>query len=310
MTVLIKQNFLERQTVYIYNSFKVMILELSNRNDIKGFLEKQGFVFKKKLGQNFLIDGTVAPRMAEFSADENTGVIEIGPGAGVLTRELSSRAKKVVAIEIDENLREILSKTLEGCANTEVVFGDILKTDLHTLISDKLSDCERITVCANLPYYITSPVIMKLLRENLPVESITVMVQKEAADRICTEVGSRNAGAITAAINYFSKAKPLFFVPKSSFLPAPKVDSQVITLEIRKAPPVTVSDEEFFFKTVNACFLLRRKTALNSISSALGIEKLQLRTVFEEMGISETARGETFSMETLACLSDKLREIV
>lgn len=285
-------------------------MELSNRNDIKNFLEKQGFVFKKKLGQNFLIDGTVAPRMADFSADENTGVIEIGPGAGVLTRELSSRAKKVVAIEIDENLRDILSKTLEGCRNTEIIFGDVLKIDLCALIAEKLSDCGKITVCANLPYYITSPVIMKLLRENLPIESITVMVQKEAADRICAEVGSRNASAVTAAINYFAEAKPLFFVPKESFLPAPKVNSEVINLKIRQNPPITVADKDFFFKTVNACFHLRRKTAVNSISSALNTDKEKIVTIFKKIGIPETARGETFNMETLAKLSDELLPLI
>ena len=281
-------------------------MNLSDKGSIKAFLEKQNFVFKKSLGQNFLIDSSVAPRMAEFAADENTGVIEIGPGAGVLTRELALRAKRVVAIEIDENLRPVLSKTLADINNAEVVFGDVLKTDLKELIAEKLSDCARVTVCANLPYYITSPVIMKLLKEKLPVKSITVMVQKEVAERLCAKTGGKNAGAITAAVRYFAEPKLLFGVPKTAFLPAPKVDSAVITLNVLAAPPVNVQNEEFFFKTVNGCFMLRRKTAVNSLSSALGIDKQRLKEVFCDLGIDENARGETFDIKTLAALADKL----
>lgn len=283
-------------------------MEISNKNDIKAFLEKAGFVFKKSLGQNFLIDGTVAPKMAEFAGGKDTGVIEIGPGAGVLTRELAIRAKRVIAIELDEKLKPVLNKTLEGLDNVKVIFSDVLKTDLHAIINENFSDCGSVTVCANLPYYITSPIIMNLLKSKLPIESITVMVQKEAADRICAEVGSRNAGAVTAAINYYALAKPLFFVPKSSFLPEPKVNSEVINLKIRSAPPINVSDEEFFFKTVNACFLLRRKTAINSISSAMKIDKEKIKQIFLRLGINETARGETFTMELLAELSEELKK--
>ncbi len=286
----------------------MILLEISKKGDIKAFLEKEGFVFKKSLGQNFLIDGTVAPEMAEFAGGDNTGVIEIGPGAGVLTRELALRAKRVIAIELDEKLKPILSQTLKNFANVKVIFSDVLKTDLNTVIKENFSDCERVTVCANLPYYITSPIIMNLLKSKLPIESITVMVQKEAADRICAEVGSRDAGAITAAINYYAKAKPLFFVPKSSFLPEPKVNSEVINLEIRSEPPVKVSDEEFFFKTVNACFLLRRKTAVNSISSAMKIDKEKIKEIFLRLGINETARGETFTINQLAQLSEELKK--
>ena len=284
-----------------------MILKLSDENEIRSFLEREGFTFKKKLGQNFLVDGTVAPRMAAAAADENTGVIEIGPGAGVLTRELSYVAKRVVAIEIDEKLRPILEKTLGDRKNAEVIFADVLKTDLRAVINGRLLDCEKITVCANLPYYITSPVILKLLRENLPVKSITVMVQKEAADRICAPVGSRSAGAITAVINYYAEARPLFFVPKTAFLPEPKVDSEVITLNLRKEPPVKVADEEFFFKVVNACFMLRRKTAVNSVSSALSLDKETVKAALLKIGADENARGETFSMDVLAKLSEELR---
>lgn len=281
-------------------------LKLSDKGDIKALLQKEGFTFKKSLGQNFLVDGSVAPRMAEFAADGDTGVIEIGPGAGVLTRELAARAKKVVAIEVDEKLKPVLNKTLGGLNNVELIFGDVLKTDLKTVIKNSFGDCKRVMVCANLPYYITSPIITTLLKSKLSIESITVMVQKEAADRICAEVGSRNAGAITAAINYYAVAKPLFFVPKSAFLPEPKVNSEVINLEIRKAPPVSVSDEDYFFRVVNACFMLRRKTAINSVSSALGVQKAALKEIFARLCIDENARGESFDMETLARLAEEL----
>lgn len=285
----------------------VIILDLSQKNDIKSLLQKQGFVFKKSLGQNFLIDSSVSPRMAEFSCGSDTGVIEIGPGAGVLTRELSKRAKRVVTIELDEKLKPILDKTLEDLSNVTVIFADVLKCDLKKIIAENFNDCKEVSICANLPYYITSPVIMKLIKDKLPIKKITVMVQKEAADRICACVGSRDSGAITAAINYYAVAKPLFFVPKESFLPAPKVNSEVICLEVREKPPVKVHDEAFFFKTVNACFHLRRKTALNSISSALGIDKQVLKENFVKLGISETARGETFNMETLARLAEEIK---
>ena len=286
----------------------MICLKLSNKNDIKDFLLKEGFEFKKALGQNFLIDNSVAPRMAQYSADKDTGVIEIGPGAGVLTRELSRVAKRVVAIEVDTTLKSVLEKTLDGTDNANVIFADVLKTDLKSVIKDNFADCERVTVCANLPYYITSPVIMKLLKDKLPIESITVMVQKEAGDRICAKVGSRNAGVLTVGINYYATATPLFFVPKESFLPAPKVNSEVINLKILSEPPVKAEDEDFFFKTVNACFMLRRKTAVNSISSALGVNKQTVKEIFSDLNINETARGETFSMETLALLSKELKK--
>ena len=285
-------------------------MEIFDKTDVKRLLEREGFVFKKSLGQNFLINPDVCPRMAEASADSETGVIEIGPGAGVLTKELSRLAKRVATIEIDERLKPVLEKTLSGNDNVKVIFADVLNIDLNTVIKENFSDCKRVTVCANLPYYITSPVIMKLLKERLPIEKITVMVQKEAADRICAEVGSREAGAVTAVINYFALAKPLFFVSKESFLPSPKVDSEVISLEIRNTPPVCVTDEEFFFKTINACFMLRRKTAINSVSSAFGVQKETVKELFSEIGIQETARGETFDMNTLATLSEKLKAFV
>ncbi|MBR4910185.1 MAG: 16S rRNA (adenine(1518)-N(6)/adenine(1519)-N(6))-dimethyltransferase RsmA [Clostridia bacterium] len=283
-------------------------MELYDKNEIRSFLEKQNFVFKKSLGQNFLIDGSVAPRMAAVAADGDTGVIEIGPGAGVLTKELCARAKRVVAVEIDKSLEPVLKKTLANTENVRLIFGDVLKADLAAVIKESFAGCSRVTVCANLPYYITSPIITGLLKQKLPIESITVMVQKEAAERICAPVGSRSAGAVTALIAYYAKAERLFPVPKGSFLPPPKVDSEVIKLSLLASPPVKVMDEEFFFKTVNACFALRRKTAINSISNALGVGKETLKEIFARIGIDETARGENFDMETLAALSAEIKK--
>lgn len=246
--------------------------------------------------------------MAAAAADKETGVIEVGPGAGVLTRELSAAAKKVVAIEIDERLRPVLAETVSDLKNVSVIFGDVLKTDLNALIKKEFSDCKRVTVCANLPYYITSPVIMGLLQSRLPVESITVMVQKEAADRLCAEVGSRAAGAVTAAVHYYSEPELLFGVPKESFLPPPKVDSAVIKLTVRKEPPVNLSDEEFFFRIVKSCFAQRRKTLLNTLSNTAGIDKAVIKKTVTEMGLDENIRGETLSFQMLAELSNRLFE--
>ncbi len=281
-------------------------MELSNKNQIDRVLREENFSFKKSLGQNFLIDGTVCPRMAAAAAQGDTGVIEIGPGAGVLTKELSATAKRVVSIEIDERLKPVLNKTLSGLDNVTVIFADVLKCDLNKIIKDNFSDCKRVTVCANLPYYITSPVITGLLKQKLPIDSITVMVQKEAADRLCAEVGSRDAGAITAAVCYYSKPEMLFFVGKNSFLPPPKVDSAVIKLDILKTPPVEVKDEVFFFKLIKACFAQRRKTLLNTVSNTMKIDKEKIRNALNEMELEQSVRGETLTLSQIAELSDKL----
>ena len=198
-------------------------MKLTDISTIRQLFEKHGFSFTKSLGQNFLINPTVCPKIAEMGgAGKNVGAIEIGTGIGVLTRELAERCEKVVAIEIDTGLKPILDETLEEYDNVEVIFADVMETDLNRLIAEKFPDMD-VIVCANLPYYITSPVIMKLLEEKLPIKAITVMVQLEAADRICAAVGSRECGAITASINYYAKPKKLFRVNRGSFMPAPNV---------------------------------------------------------------------------------------
>lgn len=279
---------------------------LASIKRLNEILKEENFSFKKSLGQNFLTDKTVCPRMALASADENTGVLEIGPGAGVLTLELSKVARRVVSLEIDKTLEPVLKKTVGDIENVKVIFNDVLKTDIKKLVEEEFADCERVAVCANLPYYITSKIIMQILRSGANISSVTVMVQKEVADRICAKVGSSAAGLFTAEVNYYSVPEFLFKVPKGSFLPSPKVDSAVIRLNVLSEPPVKVNNEEFFWKLLSACFAQRRKTLLNSVSNIMKIEKETLRAALLELGFPETIRGEALSLEALAELSNRL----
>lgn len=277
---------------------------LTDISAIRELLTRHGFTFSKSLGQNFLINPTVCPRMAQAAVkNDRTGVIEIGPGIGVLTRELSLLAKKVVAIELDERLLPVLDETLADCGNVEVVNADALTLDLGALINERLSDCDSISVCANLPYYITSPLIMKLLEDGLPFSSITVMVQKEAAQRLCAPVGSRDAGAVTVAVAYYAEAIKLFNVSRGSFMPSPNVDSAVISLELRDEPPYPVGRKEIFFRLIKAGFSQRRKTLLNSLCSGGFLTREQAATVLDAAGIPQNARIEELSFEKLSVLS-------
>ena len=279
-------------------------MNLSDINTVRSLLQKNGFPFKKSLGQYFPINPDVCPEMAAAACDKNTGVIEIGPGIGVLTAELSARAKRVVAIELDERLKKILPVTLAECDNVEIIYGDVMKTDLKGLIAEKFADCERVAVCANLPYYITSPIVMGLLESRLPIDSITVMVQKEAAERLCAEVGTREAGAVSVAVSYYSEPEILFEVKRDSFMPPPKVDSAVIKLNIRNNPPIAVKDEAKFFRLVKASFAQRRKTLVNTLSNTLSIDKEDIKKALCALGLSETVRGERLTLEELAELSN------
>lgn len=278
--------------------------QLWDINDIRLILKKHGFHVSKGLGQNFIIDPTVCPAICDRAAlCKEDAVLEIGPGIGVLTAQLCERAGKVVAVELDKRLPEILADTLREYPNFELVEGDILKLDLEQLFATRFAGARRVKVCANLPYYITSPVIMKLLESPVPIESITVMVQKEAGERLCAPVGSKNAGAVTAAVNYHAVAKEEFFVPKESFLPSPKVDSEVITLKKREHPPVEVADEAVFFHVIKAAFLQRRKSAANSLSAGLGMPKQQVIHMLETLGYDPGVRAESFSMEDFAAIA-------
>ena len=278
-------------------------------DDIKLILKKHGFSFSKALGQNFIVDGGICPAIArEAALSKEDYVLEIGPGIGVLTAELCARAGKVVAVELDTRLPEILADTLADFDNFELVEGDILKLDLVQLFAEHFSGARKVKVCANLPYYITSPVIMALLESDLPLESITVMVQKEAGERLCAAVGTKQAGAVTAAVNYYAQAKELFFVPKESFLPSPKVDSEVIQLQVREAPPVAVADETLFFKVIKAAFLQRRKAAANSLSAGLGMPKAEVIAMLESLGFEPSIRAEKFTMEDFASITAYLQQ--
>lgn len=282
--------------------------DLSDINVIKSVMGKHGVTFNKGLGQNFLVDPEVCPAMAEAAGlNENTCVIEIGPGVGVLTAELAKRAGRVLSFEVDKRLLPVLAETLSDFDNVEIINEDVLKADLQGIIEEKCKGME-IAVCANLPYYITSPIIMLLLESRLPVKSVTVMVQKEAADRLCADVGSRDGGAVTVAVNYYAESEKLFFVPKESFLPPPKVNSQVIRLTVRKEPPVKVGSEEFFFKLVKAAFSQRRKTAENSISAGLGMGKSKVAEALERAGLERSVRAEKLTMDDFANLEKILNE--
>ena len=279
---------------------------LSDPGHIKEVLARHGFHFSKALGQNFLINPGVCPRMAaECGAQACKGVIEVGPGIGVLTWELSQVAQKVCAIELDSRLFPVLEETLAGRDNVKLVPGDVMKLDLHQLIQQEFGGGP-VCVCANLPYYITSPVILRLLEEGLPLTSITVMVQKEAAQRLCAAPGERECGAVSVAVHYRSQPKLLFQVGRGSFLPPPKVDSAVLRLDLRQEPPVSVADEDWFFRVSRAAFAQRRKTAANSLSATLGLPKPQGEQALAAAGAAENVRAERLTLEQLAALANAL----
>lgn len=283
---------------------------LSNIGVIKDILKRHNFSFSKALGQNFLINPTVCPKIAEMgNARAGFGVIEIGTGIGVLTQELSKRAEKVVAIEIDERLLPVLDETLADFDNVKIINDDVMNVDLHKLIEEEFQGMN-VAVCANLPYYITSPIIMMLLEQRLPIKSITVMVQKEAGTRLCAKMGTRDMGAVTVAVNYFSEPKILFNVSRGSFMPAPNVDSCVVRFDIKDKTPDGVTDEKFFFKVVRGAFSQRRKTLANSIASSMGIEKSVVINSIENAGLKSNVRPEQLSMEQFIAFAECLKELV
>lgn len=280
-------------------------LDLSNPKTIRDIAAKFGFTFKKGFGQNFLTSGAVLDEIVSAAGCSGGGVLEIGPGFGVLTRELSKSARKVVSLEIDERLIDVLSYTLAGCGNVKIINRDVLKTDLARLIGEEFPD-EKISVAANLPYYITTPIITKLLEERLPLKCIVVMVQKEVAQRLCAEPSTKNYGAITLLARYFSEPEIVTGVPAGLFVPQPKVDSAVLKLTLLPEPRVKVSDESMFFKAVSAAFSQRRKTLLNCFSSYFSADKAELAEALEKINIDPRRRGETLSIEEFAAAADML----
>lgn len=284
-----------------------MDCNLCDYTTVNKILSKYGFTFSKALGQNFLIDSNVCPAMAEMlNADKDTGVLEIGPGIGVLTKELCRVAGKVVSIELDKRLYPVLDETLAEFDNFELVEGDVMKLNLAELIDEKFRRFNSVKVCANLPYYITSPVVMTLLESNLPIDEIEVMVQREAAERLCAKIGSRDAGAVSVAVNYYGDAQILFEVGRECFMPSPKVDSAVIKITLRNQPKYNVKDEKRFFSLVKAAFAQRRKTLVNSLSNSLGLSKEQIIKALEQLELDANIRAEKLGMEDFVNLCDLL----
>ena len=280
--------------------------ELTDLSVIRTLCEKYDFALSKGFGQNFIINPGLPPKIVDASGvDKSWGVLEIGPGIGVLTKELAQRAAKVVSIEVDERLPPLLAETMAGVENFKLVLQDVLKVDLRALIEEEFPGMP-VAVCANLPYYITSPILMRLLEEKLPIRHITVMVQKEAAQRITAAPGSREAGAISYAVAYYAKPRLLFSVQPGSFYPPPKVTSAVIQLEVRQSPAVETADEAGFFRLIRAAFSQRRKTAANSVSGALGIPKAAVMSALEAAGLPATARPEQLTLEDFSRLQRQL----
>ncbi|MBR3921071.1 MAG: 16S rRNA (adenine(1518)-N(6)/adenine(1519)-N(6))-dimethyltransferase RsmA [Oscillospiraceae bacterium] len=280
---------------------------LTNISVVKDILSRHGFTFSKSLGQNFIVNPSVCPRIAEEGgASSGTGVIEIGTGVGVLTAELAKRADKVVAVEIDDRLIPVLSETLSDFDNVKIINEDVLKVDLNKVIEEEFRGMD-VYVCANLPYYITSPIIMSLLESRLNIKAITVMVQKEAATRLTAELGTRDVGAVTVAVRYYSEPKLLFNVSRGSFMPSPNVDSAVIRLDIKNEQKV--NDEKHFFKVVRAAFSQRRKTLSNSLSSGLSMDKKVIAEAIKSAGLPESVRPEQLSMEDFINIAESVRKI-
>lgn len=280
--------------------------ELTDLATIRALCEKYDFALSKGFGQNFIVNPGVCPKIVEASGiDRRWGVIEIGPGIGVLTKELARRAAKVVAIEVDERLPPVLAETLAEFDNVKVVLQDVLKVDLHRLIAEEFEGMP-VAVCANLPYYITSPIIMKLLGEKLPIESLTVMVQKEAAERLAAAPGTRESGAISCAVSYYAVPRLLFSVQPGSFYPPPKVTSAVVRLDVRRAPAVTVEDEEGYFALIRAAFGQRRKTAANAIAGGLSLPKEKVNAALEAAGFDPRIRPEKLTLADFAVIQKTL----
>ena len=278
----------------------------------RAILDKYGFSFKKSLGQNFLIDTNILRNIVDHAQlTEDSGAIEVGPGIGALTEQLAKRSKKVVAYEIDQRLLPILKETLEPYPHAKIIHQDILKANVKEMLDTEFKDIKDIMLVANLPYYVTTPIIMKILEEKLPLRGIVVMLQKEVAERISAKPGTKEYGSLSIAIQYYTKPEVVMIVPKTFFVPQPNVDSSVIRLKFRETPSVVVKNEAFFFQVTRASFAQRRKTILNNLSSQLegGKEKkAEIIEALEQAEIEPSRRGESLSIEEFAKLSDILYE--
>ena len=284
-------------------------MNLTDYNEIRALLARHKFRFSKSMGQNFLTAAWVPEDIAASAGlDEHTGVLEVGPGVGCLTKELSERAGKVVSVELDKALKPVLAETLADCENVEVVFGDVLKQDLPALVEERMPGMRHV-VCANLPYNVTSPLLTAFLEAKC-FETVTVMIQREVARRICAGPGSADYGAFGIFVQWHAAPELLFDVPPSCFVPQPKVTSSVIRLTRREKPPIPVRDEALLFRVVRAAFKQRRKTLVNALSSQLPeLEKGQVEEILVSLGFDPRVRGEVLDIAGFAAISDKITEI-
>lgn len=280
---------------------------LTDISTIRDLCARYDFALSKGFGQNFIVNPGICPKIVEAAGiDKSWGVIEVGPGVGVLTKELALRANKVVAIEVDQRLPPLLAETLAEFDNVEILLQDVLKVDLAGLIREKFAGMP-VAVCANLPYYITSPIVMKLLGDRLPIQNLTVMVQKEAADRLAAAPGTRASSAISCAVSYYATSKLMFTAAPGSFYPAPKVTSAVVRMDIRPTPAVQVEDEDGYFALIRAAFGQRRKTAANAIASGLGLPKDKVIAAIEAAGFDARIRPEALTLEDFAAVQRELK---
>lgn len=284
------------------------MLKLTSPSTIKYIMEKYGFRFSKSLGQNFLIDEQIIERIidgAEVGPDDD--ILEIGPGIGVMTQAMAERARKVVAIEIDRALLPVLDETLSGLDNVEIIHGDVMKVNLKEIIAEKFEG-RKPKVVANLPYYLTTPIIMMFLEEQIPVKDIVVMIQKEVAERISATPSTKAYGALSVATQYYSEPKIIAKVPRTVFMPQPNVDSIVIRMTIREEPPVALDNPTLFFKVVKAAFGQRRKTLHNALNAGgFGQNKDETAEFLAASGIEASRRGETLSIEEFATLANTIQ---
>lgn len=285
-------------------------VDIATPTRTREIVNKYGFTFKKSLGQNFLIDQNILHKVADAAElTKACGVLEIGPGIGALTEKLAERAGKVVAIEIDERLLPILHELFQHETHVSIIHGDVLKLDLQALWREHFAQYEEVHVAANLPYYVTTPILMKLLEERLPVGNIVVMIQKEVADRMAASPGGKDYGSLSIAVQYYCEPQLITHVPHTVFIPRPNVDSAVICLRVREQPPVDVRDETFFFQVIKASFAHRRKTIYNNLVSRFGKHnKSLIASVFASSGILPDRRAETLTIGEFAHLSNLLME--
>ncbi|MCM3635897.1 MULTISPECIES: 16S rRNA (adenine(1518)-N(6)/adenine(1519)-N(6))-dimethyltransferase RsmA [Paenibacillus] len=283
-------------------------IEVSTPKRTKEIIQRHGFSFKKSLGQNFLIDGNILNRIvgaAELTKEK--GALEIGPGIGALTQRLAEEAGKVTAVEIDQRLIPILTEILEDESHVSVIHADVLNVNLRELFAEQFDDVSKVSVVANLPYYVTTPILMKLLEEKLPLEHIVVMIQKEVAQRMAAKPGGKEYGSLSVAVQYYCTTEIVCIVPHTVFIPQPNVDSAVIKLTLRDRPAVEVDDEAFFFRVVQSAFAQRRKTLMNNLLALTGKDKrAELSELLESINIDASRRGETLSLEEYAALSGAL----